>query len=568
MNTDKKNKPCTTSLEQNRVKSSGDTITEPNYNEIFQHSVEAIVILDDQLSLVNLNPAARSLLGLDHKDDSIHKLDIGECFADRRQLELLADKIRQEGFVRDFKAWIRKGSGREVPVLITANSINHESNKECCYVVFIRNLSQHKMMEDHLKQANIELQALNKIAKIVSRSLDINEILGSAVDTVRETLTADSVRIYLLDNDREFLDLAISVGLSDEFISRPHMRSRKVGDGLLGKTAKEGVAIIIEDLRKSGTPFKSAVFEEDLQAAAYIPLLSKGELLGVISVSTHFPHKFTSKDLEFLTGIGVQIGMAIHNARLYAKVKSAYEELQATQEQLVQSEKLASLGKLAATIAHEINNPLSAVITYLKLMSKLFEKKPFPKEKIEDMRRFLHIMETETVRCGNIVKDLLIFARESVVHKKPNNIEAIINLAQTILNHRLQASGITFKKEIDPNLPPVPCDFQQMQQVVLNLVSNAIEAVSSDGCISVDARYLRPTREAEIIVADNGSGIDPDDLPHIFEPFFTTKKECKGVGLGLAIVYGIIQKHNGRISVRSVQGKGTTFTIRLPIEEY
>ncbi len=541
--------------------------SEARYRTIFERSADAIVLTDSSFKIVDINPAAVKLFGFDSSQPRQVCEDLKCLFVYETEFYSIVESMQRDGYIRDAEVVMRNSGNDHFHALITGNLLSNGSGEITGYVTFIRDLSEQKKIEASLKQANAELRALNSIAKTVGGSLKLNDILNDVINNVKDTLQADSVRIYLLDDENESLYLAAHTGLSEDFISRPHIKFRKVGEGLLGQAAKKGKAIIVEDLRKAPTPFKTAVFEEDLQAAVYIPLTSKGNVLGILCVSTHYPHKFTSKHMEFLTGIGVQIGMAVENANLYAETERAYKQLQIAQDQLIRTEKLVSLGKLAATIAHEINNPLSAVITYIKLMTKIFRQEFVPVEKVRDVRKFLGIMESETVRCANIVKDLLAFSRQSSLDKKLNSIEEIVDRALAIIGHDLNLKGIKVRREISPELPRVPCDFQQMQQAILNLFSNAAEAIETDGNILVMARLVNNAKEVEIVVKDDGVGIDPQDIPFVFEPFFTTKKEGKGVGLGLAVVYGIIKKHGGRIEVDSEPGKGTTFQIYLPVEE-
>ncbi len=541
--------------------------SEARYRTIFERSADAIVLTDSSFRIIDMNPAALKLFGFDSHHPNRVSENLKSLFADEGEFHSLVECMKRNGFIRDVETAMKGLNNVRFHALITGNLLSNGSGEITGYATFIRDLSEQKKIEASLKQANTELRALNSIAKTVGGSLNLNDILNDVIGNVKDTLQADSVRIYLLDDEKESLYLAAHTGLSEEFISRPHIKFRRVGEGLLGKAAEEGKAIIVEDLRKAPTPFKKAVFKEDLQAAVYIPLTSKGNVLGILCVSTHYPHKFTMKHMEFLTGIGVQIGMAVENANLYAETERAYKQLQIAQDQLIRSEKLVSLGKLAATIAHERNNPLSAVITYIKLMTKIFKQEFVPVEKIRDVRKFLGIMESETVRCANIVKDLLAFSRQSALDKKLNDIGEIIDRALAIIGHELNLKEINVTKKISTGLPRVPCDFQQIQQAVLNLLSNASEATTKNGHIVIEAKPVNNDREVEIMVEDDGVGISPDDIPFVFEPFFTTKKEGKGVGLGLAVVYGIIKKHGGRIEVDSEPGKGTTFRIYLPVED-
>ncbi|HDM77019.1 MAG TPA: GAF domain-containing protein [Deltaproteobacteria bacterium] len=533
------------------------------YQQIFEHSAEAIVLTDRWLYITDINLAGIKLLGYENREDALRRRKLEDHLKGGLHL---VDEIRQKGYVQDFEVLMRDMQKREFPVLISANATADSDDRVTGYVAFIRNLSAQKKVEAELRQLNRELETLNNISKTVSDSLLLNDVLNSTIEKITETLDVDSVRVYLLDEEQKYLYLAAHRGLSEEFTSLPHIQLREVGNGILGYAAETNHALIVDDLKKSSTPFRSSIFREDLTAAAYIPLIAKGQILGVICVSTHFLHKFTSKNVEFLTAIGAQVGMAVQNAHLFAEVKHTYEELQLAQQKLVQSETLASLGKLAATIAHEINNPLTSVFTYTRLILKLLKKEKCFGERIHEVERFLRLMESETTRCCNIVKSLLAFSRKSVVDRKPNDVKEIIDRAVDILKHKLKAKNIRLARETQAKLPMVLVDFDQLQQVILNLLTNAIEAVEPGGSISITTRASDSGEKVEINVSDNGRGIDPEHLPHIFEPFYTTKEECKGVGLGLAIAFGIIKQHKGEISVHSTPGKGTTFTLRLPVK--
>jgi signal transduction histidine kinase len=295
--------------------------------------------------------------------------------------------------------------------------------------------------------------------------------------------------------------------------------------------------------------------------------MSKGEPIGAMVVSSHSGFKFSSYYIEYLGAIGNQIGIALENADLYRDLKIAYQELKEAQDQIIASEKLASLGKLSATIAHEINNPLAAVLTYIRLLLKMGNKGNLKPERKEDILKYLNTMESETARCGEIVKNLLAFSRQSKVTIETHRIEDIIDKSLTLIAHDLEMREIELVKEIEKGLPDVKCDFRQIQQALINLLSNASEAMFGGGTLSVSARTSEKKDYIEVAVSDTGCGIDEKDLPHIFEPFFTTKEEGKGVGLGLSVVYGIVTRHKGTIEATSSPDKGTTFTMRLPVAE-
>lgn len=243
------------------------------------------------------------------------------------------------------------------------------------------------------------------------------------------------------------------------------------------------------------------------------------------------------------------------------KVNEKTEELKNIYNQVNQIEKLASLGKLSATVAHELNNPLEGILTYSKLIIKkltALQKESEYSKVIE----FLELISSESSRCGKIVKDLLLFSHEEKDIFSKEDISKIIDKSVTLINHHLEMNDISLIKDYPPDKIEINCNAQKIQQALMSLFINSIEAMPHGGKIMVKLNWDK--EHAVIRVIDEGTGISEKDLPHIFEPFYSTKETTKGTGLGLAVVYGIIANHNGHIEVENTSLKGTTFKIILP----
>ncbi len=243
---------------------------------------------------------------------------------------------------------------------------------------------------------------------------------------------------------------------------------------------------------------------------------------------------------------------------LEQKVELRTEELRKAENQLFQSEKLASLGKLAAGVAHEINSPLTGVLTYSSLL--LQEKKEGDPEK-ED----LEVIVNETNRCKKIVKGLLDFARQTEPDKALTDLNEVIEKSIDLISHQASMQSIKIEKKIKPDIPRIMIDVGQIQQVFINILLNAIEAMPGGGTLTITSGI--EDHMVTIGFSDTGAGIPEENMRKIFDPFFTTKKQGRGTGLGLSVSYGIIEKHRGRLDVKSQVGKGSTFKIKLPIEE-
>jgi len=252
------------------------------------------------------------------------------------------------------------------------------------------------------------------------------------------------------------------------------------------------------------------------------------------------------------------------NQTLEHRVYEKTEELRRAQKHMVHIEKMVSLGTLAATVAHELNNPLEGILTYAKLLRKKLQQENPPTEKAQEMISELTLIADETARCGNIVKNLLLFSREKVGEFKDSDLHAIIERSLKLIEHHLKMNNITFEVKMDEKPVILYCDAHQLEEALLALEINAVEAMPTGGMFRIVVTEIGYQNVIHIAVSDTGSGIKEEDLPHIFEPFYTTKKEGKGTGLGLSVVYGIIERHSGSISVDSQPGIGTTFTITLP----
>jgi two-component system NtrC family sensor kinase len=251
---------------------------------------------------------------------------------------------------------------------------------------------------------------------------------------------------------------------------------------------------------------------------------------------------------------------------LEARVQEKTGELERAYHRLVQSEKMASLGKLAAVVAHEINNPLAGILTYSKLVSRLVDKGLENEARRKDAMTDLQEIEEESRRCGTIVKNLLTFARQAPFNPQKNDLGEVVERCLLLVGHQCELQQVEVDCHLDPKTPAIYCDAGQIQQVILALLMNAVQVMPQGGRLKVETSYQGERGEAQIVVSDEGMGIPEDVLPHIFEPFFTTKAEGKGVGLGLAIAFGIVQQHRGNIEVSSTPQKGTTFTVTLPVE--
>ena len=246
------------------------------------------------------------------------------------------------------------------------------------------------------------------------------------------------------------------------------------------------------------------------------------------------------------------------------RVREKTEELQHIHQQILQIEKMASLGTLAATVAHEINNPLSGILTYAKLEAKRIRREGASTALLRELLKDLEFMVEETQRCGTIVNNLLLFSRKQVGEYRVVTVREVVERAVQLVAHHLAISNVALETAYEPEDASVLGDEGQLQQALVALMVNAVEAMPDGGTLRIRATREADSHEVRVRISDTGAGIPPEALPRIFEPFFTTKPGGKGVGLGLSTVYGIMERHGGSVTVESESPKGAAFTLTFP----
>ena len=270
---------------------------------------------------------------------------------------------------------------------------------------------------------------------------------------------------------------------------------------------------------------------------------------------------------ERLKGALAEINVFTTN--LETKVEERTEELKAANLRLQRTDRLASLGQLAASVAHEINNPIFGVLNLSSLLQRIIGTEGIPPGRIQEVRNHIDRIVEETSRVGRIVADLLVFSRTSKPQHASMNLNSVVRSTLSIIGHKLELMDVEIRCCLADDLPVVSCDGSQMQQVLINIIMNGAEACQgrNGAAVTVSTACDHPAKNLVLRVSDNGEGIQKENLSKIFDPFFTTKEEGKGVGLGLAVVYGIVQAHHGDIEVSSNPATGTTFTVTLPIAD-
>lgn len=435
----------------------------------------------------------------------------------------------------------------------------------------------------HAKERAREVEALYAAAQAMTSSLDLDEVLQRVISEVRHLQRADQVSLLLYEPDWEMLRFAAVVGDAADTLAGVRLSA---DDGIAGWVFRHKNVVCLDDARQdarfsSRFDRKTGFVTRSLLA---VPLLFQDEALGVIEVLSEKPNVFQQKDIDMLEALAASAAIAIQNANLHEAEQRRLRELRQSQARLVQSEKLAALGRLTASITHEINNPLQAIQSCLSLMHENLHTADRDQDELET---YIDIVDDEIARITSVTRRLRDFYRpidggmlevedaDAFYLSAPVRTIDPHDLIQNVLiliQKELEKNSIEIVVDIDPDIPALQVRGDSLRQVFLNLIFNAINAMTpGGGTLSISAGVESPQAGSEqepgivFDVSDTGIGMSEEIQRRIFEPFFTTKEGGSGVGLPTA--YQIVQAHAGMITVSSEPGDGTTFRIYLPFEQ-
>ncbi len=398
-----------------------------------------------------------------------------------------------------------------------------------------------------LRQRNQELAALDEINRTISSSLNLDDVLTSALNGLSCLVQADVLAVVLTEEGSEDWVVRAARGPVGVWLEGRLIPQEET---TLQQTAKSVTSVL---KRRVTSGFWNKALELSPLDVLCVPLAKSGEMVGALVVIGR-ANTLREQDIALTEHVAATVVIAVEKAWLFHDLEEFAEEVERSQNQLIQAEKMAAVGRLTASLAHEINNPLQAIQNSLHLASHKGLEEP-------QKQRFLDMAQNEVNHLVQIVHRMLDFYRpSSALHSL--DINDPVQDALAIASKRLQQSHIQVESRLTPNLPPVRGTANQLTQVFLNLVINAIEAMPDGGTLWVGTAHHAEAHQVVAAFRDSGEGIPPEIRSHLFEPFHTSKPT--GTGLGLAISYGIIERHNGTIEVESPPGSGATFIIRLP----
>ncbi len=396
-----------------------------------------------------------------------------------------------------------------------------------------------------------------------------NQAQKQAIDQIRNLHYGQQLKDYFWIND-----------MTPRMIIHPY-RTDLNGTDLSSYSDPDGKKVFMEIVKvvaESGSGYVNYKWQANDNSSVIISKISYVKGFSpwgwIIGTGIYIDDVNAEIDLLIQNVIAVSIVICMFNVLLFVNIirvsylthkkqRAAELELKKTKSSLALSEKMASLGTLSAMVAHEINNPLSGILSYAKLSTKYLEKEEINKSTIDTVINNLSIIASETKRCGEIVKNLLLFAKQSLGDAQGVHLNEIITLSAKVIDHSAKMKQIELKTDLDTGDDIIHCDPGAIQQILVSLIVNSIESSSQGKQIIVKTDY-KDKDNIQIKVIDSGHGISEKDLPFIFDPFFSTKDSNSSLGLGLSAVYGIVQHHSGNIHVESKVGRGTEFSITLP----
>ena len=417
----------------------------------------------------------------------------------------------------------------------------------------LANAEHHRETELGAAESTFLLQ----ISQLLSATFDARAIVQMLAEEASDLMESELCALYLYDRVADEIELTAVQGISREAMADAGLQKLSLARfPVIWRAAAEARPLASEwpgegDLLSLLGP----AFQ--MRASLTVPLRAHDSLLGFLFLSRHAPQRFTLAEIQLGLKLGTLAALALDNARLYADLAEQMQQLQTAQTQLLEAEKMASLGRIVAGVAHELNNPLAIISGYAQM---LLDGGNVPPEMRNDLER----IDRGARRAAQVVRDLLAFARQQPIVPAPVNVADLVEGALERERPALQESGIEVQVEVDKSLPPIQGDRFQLEHALRQLIANAQRAMAGHpgpGKLTIRAVYQEGVR---LIVSDNGPGIPPDLLDKVFEPFVTVPQDSHNSGLGLSVCYGVVRAHGGRIWAANNPGGGATFYIEFP----
>src|SRR5271170_4521469 len=530
---------------------------ENKFRTLFEKVQEGVFISTPEGRFVDFNDAFMRILGYESHDDLLQADLPSQLYVDPADRERRQRLLQEYGEVVDFEFEFRRRDGEVRSAHESSFATRDDSGAVVAYQGFLLDITDQKQAEIDVRRRNRALLALNAIGEVLGQSVALEDGLTAALLKVTELFSVSAAAVYFLDQPTRVLKRAAAVGYHSESARRNS--PMQISAGLLDQIRQARATLLSGSLPALPEEIRELHHRENIQVSQVVVLWAKDRVMGVLVVGNREMRAFSTAELNLLSAVGNQIASTIDKSLLLEKTREAYDTLRRTQEQLLQSEKMAAVGQLISGVAHELNNPLTAILGY----SQLLKSEEFILPRGAD---YLEKLYKQAQRTHHVVQNLLSFARQQKPHRAPVQVNQILEDTLVLREFDMKLHNIVIHREFDPRLPVTGGDFHQLEQVFLNILNNAVDAIQEKGGSGeIWVRTATVGQRLCVEVTDSGPG---GTNPHkIFDPFYTTKPVGKGTGLGLSICYGIVKEHGGEIQVRNSPPRGATFTISLPLSD-
>jgi PAS domain S-box-containing protein len=532
-------------------------VAEEKYRMLFEQAQEGVFVATPGGELLDCNDAFVTMLGYGSRDE-LMALDMGSVLHSvAEEREAFRKEIEAHNYVRNFEITVRRKDGTLLVVAQSCFATRDSSGNIERYQGFVLDITEKKRSEDEMRRRNRELNALNAMAVIATQSFDLDEILNLTLRQVISLFGAETGSVYLAAEPEGLFRRRAGWGPRSE--ARVRMAEVMFTEGLGDLVTRSRAEVVTQDfLPHLPAAVVEFVCADRLPYWIWVVLWSKDKPIGIMGIASKEDRHYSSNDENLLVAISRQLATTIEKVQLYEETCRAYEDLRRTQEQLLQSEKMSAVGQLISGVAHELNNPLTAILGYAQLL----EGAGLDHQSADYVRKLFK----QAQRTHRVVQNLLSFARQRKPQKQEVDLRKVLEESLTLREYDLKVNNVSLEREIPDDLPSVVADPHQLEQVFLNIVNNALDAMveaSASGVLKV--RVFRKDAYVCVEFEDSGPGIK--DPSRIFDPFYTTKSVGKGTGLGLSICYGIVKEHGGEIVARNREEGGATIEVRLLASE-
>jgi len=538
--------------------------SEERYRSIFENALEGIFRCKLEEGFIDANPALIQMLGYNTKEEVLALNLKEDVFANDKQFQYVWDLIQAGKTIKNLELLWQKKNGEHITVNLNSQVVQNDQGKIHFCESIVQDITERKRTEEEIRHRNVELDLLNRVIAATATSSDTITILNTVCQELALAFDTPQVTATLLNEERTTA-IFVADYHSD---NQPTLQDESIAienNPIIQYLVTHKTPLVAMDAQNDPclTPIHNLLRKRKTVSLIILPLFAEQAIIGSLNMGTMEPRTFSDDEISLAQSVAEQVSGALVRNRLD-------EQHRQLEDQLRQSQKMEAIGRLAGGMAHDFNNLLTVITGYSELLLNRHMDKNDPQ--FRDVEQIHKAGE----RASTLTRQLLAFSRQQIIQPEVLDLNNIITDLNRMLR-RLVSEDIELITDLDPSLGHIRADSGQIEQIIMNLVVNAADAMPQGGKLTigttntdVDANYARRHVGLEsgaytvLTVIDTGAGMDSETLSHIFEPFFTTKEKDKGTGLGLATVYGIVQQNEGYISVTSQLGQGTIFQIYLP----